>query len=221
MEALALRLYIVGAGGFGREIHEYALDARVAWGGAPVWVAGFVDDNAAALDGHDVAARVVARIDEVAPEADDRFVLAVGDPRLRKRLAQRLGERGARFVSIVHPSAYVAREVVIGDGVVVGPLSYVGPGAVLRDHVAINPQVAVAHDVKLDRYAVLSPMCAANGNVELGEGAFLGTHATVLPGRRIGAWAMVGAGALVNRDVAPGEKCVGVPARVIGSVAPG
>lgn len=218
---MAYRLFIVGAGGFGREIHEYALDARVAWGGAALWVAGFIDDNPHALDGHDVAAQVVSTVAEVVPEEADRFVIAVGDPRLRKRLATQLTGRGARFVSIVHPSAYVAREVVIGDGVVVGPLSYVGPGAHLADHVAVNPQVAVAHDVQVGRFAVFSPMCAANGNVVLEEGAFLGTHATVLPSRRIGAWAYVGAGTLVNRDVAPGAKVVGIPGRVIGTVLPG
>ena len=213
---MALRLYIVGAGGFGREVHEYSLDAKRAWGGAALEVAGFVDDNRDALDGHDVSASVVSRIDEVDPEVDDRFIVAVGDPRLRQTLVERLTVRGARFVSVIHPEAYVAREVTIGEGVVVGPLSYVGPGASLADHVAVNPQVAVAHDVHVHSFAVFSPMCAANGGVIIEEGAFLGTHATVLPLRRIGAWAYVGAGALVNRDVAPHEKVVGVPIRTVG-----
>lgn len=213
------RLHIVGAGGFGREVHEYAREAGAAWGGERFAIAGFLDDNRAALAGHvDVGAEVIGTIADAAPTADDRYVLAVGDPRLRKRLAALLGGRGARFVSIVHPRAWVARETVLGDGVVVGPLSYVGPGARLGDHVLVNPQVAVAHDVHAGRWAVFSPLCAANGAVVLGDGAFLGTHATVLPGRTIGDWAYVGAGALVNRDVAPAAKVVGVPARVIGAV---
>jgi sugar O-acyltransferase (sialic acid O-acetyltransferase NeuD family) len=219
--AMAHRLFIVGAGGFGREVHEYALDAGVASDGIPITIEGFIDDNPRALDGHDVNARIVSTIAGAAPADDARFLLAVGDPRLRKRLALDLETRGARFVSLVHPRAYVAREVVLGAGVVVGPLSYVGPGAVLGDHVLVNPQVAVAHDVKASRYVVFSPLCAANGAVELGEGAFLGTGSSVLPGRRVGAWAYVGAGALVNRDVDHESKVVGVPARVIGSLPPG
>jgi sugar O-acyltransferase (sialic acid O-acetyltransferase NeuD family) len=219
---MAARLYIVGAGGFGREVHEYAREAGRAWSGEPFEIAGFLDDNPAALDGHvDVGAAVVGGVGAVTPGPDDRFVLAVGDPRLRKRLARVLGDRGARFVSIVHPRAWVARETVLGEGVVVGPLSYVGPGARLGDHVLVNPQVAVAHDVQAGRWAVFSPMCAANGAVVLGDGAFLGTHATVLPGRRIGDWAYVGAGALVHRDVEAATKVVGVPARVLGTMPPG
>jgi sugar O-acyltransferase (sialic acid O-acetyltransferase NeuD family) len=216
------RLFIVGAGGFGREVHEYAREAGAAWGGERFEIAGFLDDNPEALAGHvDVGAEVVGSISGAAPGAGDRYVLAVGDPRLRKRLALMLGGRGARFVSIVHPRAWVARESVLGDGVVVGPLAYVGPGARLGEHVLINPQVAVAHDVQAGRWAVFSPLCAANGAVVLGDGAFLGTHATVLPGRTVGAWAYVGAGALVHRDVAPAAKVVGVPARVIGTMSAG
>lgn len=216
------RLFIVGAGGFGREVHEYARDAGAAWGGEPFTIAGFLDDRADALAGHgDVGATIVGGIGDARPTANDRYVLAVGDPRLRARLATLLGERGARFVSIVHPRAWVARESVLGPGTVIGPLSYVGPGARLGEHVLVNPQVAVAHDVTAGRCAVFSPMCAANGAVVLGDGAFLGTHATVLPGRTVGAWAYVGAGALVNRDVEPGAKVVGVPARVIGHLPPG
>jgi sugar O-acyltransferase (sialic acid O-acetyltransferase NeuD family) len=219
---MTARLFIVGAGGFGREVHEYAREAGAAWGGERFEIAGFLDDNPAALAGHgDVGATVVGGIAAAAPAAGDRYVLAVGDPRLRKRLAALLGGRGARFVSIVHPRAWVARESVLGDGVVVGPLSYVGPGARLADHVLVNPQVAVAHDVQAGRWSVFSPMCAANGAVVVGDGGFLGTHATVLPGRTIGAWAYVGAGALVNRDVDAGAKVVGVPARVIGTLPPG
>jgi sugar O-acyltransferase (sialic acid O-acetyltransferase NeuD family) len=216
------RLYIVGAGGFGREVHEYAREAGAAWGGERFEIAGFLDDNAGALAGHvDVGAEIVGDIARAAPGDGDRYVLAVGDPRLRKRLALALAARGARFVSIVSPRAWVARETVLGDGVVVGPLAYVGPGARLAEHVLVNPQVAVAHDVQAGRWAVFSPLCAANGAVVLGDGAFLGTHATVLPGRTVGAWAYDGAGALVNRDVAPAAKVVGVPARVIGAMPPG
>jgi acetyltransferase EpsM len=52
-----------------------------------------------------------------------------------------------------------------------------------------------------------------NGSVTLGEGAFLGTASVVTPGRTVGAWAVVGAGAIVVGDVPAGVTAVGVPAR--------
>jgi acetyltransferase-like isoleucine patch superfamily enzyme len=53
------------------------------------------------------------------------------------------------------------------------------------------------------------------GEVEVGEGALIGIGATVMPGKRVGAWSIVGAGALVNRDIPECSVVVGVPARVI------
>ena len=69
------------------------------------------------------------------------------------------------------------------------------------------------HDVVLGEGVYLSPGVNLAGTVVVEEGAFIGIRATVAPGVRIGAWATVGAGAVVLHDVAPGDTVVGVPAR--------
>jgi bifunctional UDP-N-acetylglucosamine pyrophosphorylase/glucosamine-1-phosphate N-acetyltransferase len=48
---------------------------------------------------------------------------------------------------------------------------------------------------------------------EIGEGAFIGSNSSLVAPVKIGAGAMTGAGSVVNRDVAPGERVAGVPAR--------
>jgi UDP-perosamine 4-acetyltransferase len=53
------------------------------------------------------------------------------------------------------------------------------------------------------------------GNVVVGEGAFLGVGTMVIPGIRIGRWSVVGAGAVVTKDLPDDCTAVGVPARVI------
>ncbi len=52
--------------------------------------------------------------------------------------------------------------------------------------------------------------------IQIGEGAFIGARAFVLPGVRIGARAVIGAGSIVTRDVPDGKVAAGNPARVIG-----
>jgi acetyltransferase-like isoleucine patch superfamily enzyme len=47
---------------------------------------------------------------------------------------------------------------------------------------------------------------------------FLGSHATILPDARVGAWAYVGAGSVVLRRVAPGAKVFGNPASQVPSI---
>jgi acetyltransferase EpsM len=79
--------------------------------------------------------------------------------------------------------------------------------------VIINSSAVVEHECRIGDFAHVSSASALAGNVTVGEGAFLGVGARVLPGRRVGAWATVGAGAVVVDDVPDGLTVVGVPAR--------
>ncbi len=205
-------LYIVGAGGFGREVLAYARDAARA--GADLRVAGFLDDNPAALAGRDVGAAVVGPVGALRPAPGDRFVIAVGEPRVRRALAAALAERGVRdedYLSIVHPTAYAAGELAAGS--VLAPFSFVGPGASLGRHAVLNTYASAGHDAALGDFAVLSPYAVVNGNVTLEQGVFLGTHATVVPGKRVGAWSKIGAGAVVLGDLKAGSLALGNPAK--------
>jgi sugar O-acyltransferase (sialic acid O-acetyltransferase NeuD family) len=212
---MALSLYVVGAGGFGREVLAYARDVERASQGRAFQIAGFLDDNASALDGRDVGAKVVAAVASMpAPRPDDRFVIAIGEPRIRKTMAARLRERGVAeeaFASIVHPTAYVAGQ--LGPGCVVAPFAFIGPGARLGAHVALNTYASVGHDAEVASYAVFSPYAVVNGAVQVGEGVFLGTHAAVVPGRQVGAWAKLGAGAVAHADLEAGMLALGNPAK--------
>jgi len=205
------RWFVVGAGGFGREVLAYVLDVARD----PAAIGGFVDDRPDAVEGQRLAApaRVVARPDEIAPADDDRFVIAVGDPIARHRLAARLAARGARFASVVHPTAYVASTATVAPGCVIAPFAFVGPGAALGAHVALNTYASAGHDARLDACTVLSPYAVLNGHAIAEDGVFLGTHATVTIGVRVGAWSKLAAGAVATRDVPPRSLAVGNPAR--------
>lgn len=204
---------IVGAGGFGREVCQYVRDTFV--GSAEFSVKGFLDDGARGLDGFGLPAEIIGNTTSYSVESEDLFLVAVGAPAVRRLLTERLADRGARFLTLIHPRAYVAPTARIGPGCIVPPFAMVSCFARLTCSVVLGVSSAVGHDAEVGPYCVVSPFAAVNGAAVLEAGAFLGTHATVTPGKRVGVNARVAAGAVVYRDLPDNVFAVGNPARAL------
>jgi sugar O-acyltransferase (sialic acid O-acetyltransferase NeuD family) len=199
-------ILIVGAGGAGREVAEI-LTAL----GTPA--RGFLDRNPNALAGKNCAVPVLGDPAVWRPEPDEMYVCAVGVPGVRAVLTSTLRARGARFTSVIDPLARVGPSAQVGSGVVAYPGSFISSDAVVGDDVLLNFASLIAHDVVVEAGAIISPNVTLCGNVRVGEGAFLGAACCVVPGITIGAGAYICAGAVVIRDVPPGARVQGVPAR--------
>lgn len=203
---------IVGASGFGREIFQYAQDAHKST--PTVNIKGFLDDDPAASIGTAMGVGIVGDTFTYSIRENDRFIISLGDPGLRRALAERLARRGGRFISIIHPTAYVAPTARLGHGCVIGPFANVGSYAHLANHVLLNLHSAAGHDTRIGAFCVFSPFSVANGGSQLEEGTFLGTHAAVMPNVRVDAGSKVAAGAVVYRDVPQQSLATGNPAKV-------
>ncbi|HEX4009189.1 MAG TPA: acetyltransferase [Solirubrobacteraceae bacterium] len=203
------RLVIATGGGFGRELAAYARDAGFD-------VVGFLHDLDAypgSLDGVDLGGELLGPTTAYEPRDGELVAIGVGDVGPRRQLAELLVSRGARLATVVHPTAWVAPNAVIGEGVAIAPFAVVGPQATIGDLSILNIYASVTHDASIGRCCVLSPYATANGRVTLEDEVFLATHATVAPRRRVGARSSVSAGSVVFRDVAPDSLAAGNPAR--------
>jgi sugar O-acyltransferase (sialic acid O-acetyltransferase NeuD family) len=206
------KLIIVGAGGFGREVYAWAKDhsdCGQAWD-----LAGFLDDDASALDGYNYPVGVIGTVEDYQPHTNDVFVCAIGAPAVKQKVCQLLLARSAEFISLVHSSAIVGENVTMGGGVVVCPRVTLTSDISIGDFVAINCHSSAGHDVVIGDWATISGHCDLTGNTRYGTGAFLATGARIIPGKAVGDFAYVGAGAVVIRSVAAGQKVFGNPARV-------
>jgi acetyltransferase-like isoleucine patch superfamily enzyme len=79
--------------------------------------------------------------------------------------------------------------------------------------VAINLHSSVDHDACVDDWTQVNCHCDLTGGVQVGKEVFFGSSVSIIPGVRVGDGAYLGAGSVVLRDVPPGAKVFGVPAR--------
>lgn len=192
-------LYIIGAGGFGRELRSYLPDLPFEFG-------GFIDDNLQ-KEG------VLGSLDEIDSIPDlANSAIAIGSSETRIRIANSL-PGNLVFPNIVHPKALLADGVLMGSGNIITPNVIITCNVQIGDFCLLNLGCTLGHDVTLGNFCSLMPGVNLGGNVTLEEGVFIGTGATVLPGVRIGKNAVVGAGAVVTRDVPAGVTVKGVPAK--------
>ncbi len=117
---------------------------------------------------------------------------------------------------------YIDRDVVVGNRVKIQNRASLYRGLTVEDGVFIGPHVSFTND-RYPRSVSPEGVLRTDADWEpvptlVRQGASIGAGAVVLPGVTIGRWAMVGAGALVVRDVPDHMLVVGNPARVAGRV---
>jgi sugar O-acyltransferase (sialic acid O-acetyltransferase NeuD family) len=209
-------LLIVGAGGFGREVAD-VVDAINAADGAAWEFLGYVDDGV--IDPTLLERRGDRLLGTSAALHEHRgasFAVGVGDPKARRLLDARAREAGLEPATLIHPSATLGRDVVIGDGSVICAHVSLTTHIVLGRHTHLNLNCTVGHDVVMGDFVTVNPGATISGNVTLADDVTIGTNAAVIQGISVGAGSTVGAGAAVVRDVAPGTTVVGVPAKPLG-----
>jgi sugar O-acyltransferase (sialic acid O-acetyltransferase NeuD family) len=213
------RIVIVGAGGHGRGVLE-VLRAAAAAKGEECPVIGFLDDDPAVFSATPGGLPVLGDMKKVPRLVGDgcRFLIGVGEPRVRRAVALRLAESAASFAVAIHPSATLYGEVRVETGSVVGAGVVVAAATRLEAHVLLNLNATVGHDCVLAPFATVGPGANIGGNVWMGEGAFVGLNGTVLPGRTLGEHSQLGAGSVLLEDLAANCIAFGVPARVVGRV---
>lgn len=217
---MAERVVVVGAGGFGRETLD-VIEAMIA-AGESIQVLGVLDAGPHQDDLERLGARGIAYLgtDEgwlQTATGDEWFVVAIGSPRVRSKVAQRFAAAGLRAKTLIHPSAVIGSQPSIGEGVVICSGAQVSTNVSLGDHVHVNPACVIGHDATLADFVSVNPGAIVSGNVAVETGTLLGAGSVVLQGLTIGAGATVGAAACVTKDVDSESIVVGVPARVLGT----
>lgn len=140
--------------------------------------------------GHAAVIKDVIRVrfGSVAP-IEDYFLVAIGDNRARKRVADEM--QGQALWALVHPRAYIADGVELGAGTVVMAGAVIQPRTRIGRHCIVNTCAAVDHGCIVGDFAHIAPGAHLCGAVEVGEGALVGVGVGIAPGFKVPAWHLV------------------------------
>lgn len=123
----------------------------------------------------------------------------------RKKLFQRFKKTGFRFVTVIHPSAVIAKEVVLSEGAQVMAGAVIQTGTEIGRDTIINTRASVDHDCMIGRHVHIAPGVILCGEVQIGDDAYVGSGSTVTPGVKIGKGVFIRAGSLVTKDLDAGR----------------
>lgn len=208
------QLIIIGAGGFGREVLEWARQSRAC--GREWEIAGFLDDRPDCLGRFpEIGLPVIGNTRDYEPRKDDVFLCAIGIPKLRAEMRQRFEAKGAVFTRLIHESCVIGRRVELGTGVILCPRVVLTCDISIGPNTALNVSSAVGHDASIGADCQISSFCDITGFVQIGNGVLLGSRASIIPSKRVGDRAVVGAGSVVVSDVPEGVTVFGNPARLL------
>ena len=208
-------LIIFGASGFGREVAwvvERINKANLTWN-----LLGFMDDDDSIQDSVINGYKVLGKTGDVKEYPDAFFVCAVGASRVREKIIKnmKMVNPNIKFGTVIDPSVEISDLVKIGEGTIICAHTIITVNISIGNHVIINLDCTIGHDAILNDFVTLYPSVNVSGITNIGHAVELGTGMQIIQGKCIGDYSIVGAGAVVVKDIP--EKCtaVGSPAKPI------
>jgi len=209
-------LVIIGNGSFARQLLYYLQEY------SDRKVAAFSVDRAyievAPQNVHEGGISVVPleTVQDEFPPSQYEVIMGIGYSRMgavRERLFARCKEKGYTIASYIHPTAFISKGTVMGEGNIILESSIIQPFVKIGDGNLILYGVKVAHDDRIGNFNTLAGNTSLCGLVNIGNNCFLGNSCMIRNRIQISDYTLVGAGAIVKQDTKPYD--VIVPARSI------
>ncbi len=205
-------LYIIGAGGFGREVAwlvERINAVKQTWN-----LKGFMDSDSS-LHGTIVGKYKVHGHELMLNDMEDVYaVAAVGNAKARKRVVEELT---CKFATLIDPSVCLSDTVSIGEGSIICAGCILTVDIIIGSHNIIDLDCTIGHDAKTEEFVTFYPSVNISGQVEVGSCCEFGTGSQIIQGVSVCSGSIIGAGAVVVKDIIESGTYIGIPSRKIMS----
>ncbi len=203
------RLLVLGTHRLAPEVFDLASDIP------DVRVDGFVENLDRSRTEALIEGLPVHWIDDVERFAATHLAVCALGTTLRRQLIEQAVARRLRFTTLVHPTARISSRSTIGEGTVISSGVMIATRTSIGRHVIVNRGALIGHDVVIGDYVTIGPGANVAGLCRIEDGTYVAMAAVILDRVTIGPGAVVGAGAVVTRDVPANVEVLGVPARAV------
>ena len=148
---------------------------------------------------------------------DCKFFVAIGDNFIRGKVVQEILALfpEAAFITTIHPSAQIGKDVRIGNGVVIMAGAVINSSSTIGDFTIMYTKSSLDHDNILGKYASLAPNATTGGNVTIGDFSAIGISASIKHGVTMGSYCVLGGGSILLKNCEHNTLLYGVPAKKI------
>lgn len=210
------KIAVFGAGGFGREVHMLIEQINKT---SPQWeFTGFFDDDAGKHNKRINNQPVLGGLDAVNSIKEElNLVFAIGNPKVKRSLVKKISNPLIKFPVLIHPNVVLGSPefLEIGEGTIICASNIITTNIKIGRHVILNLACTVGHDTVIEDYCSFMPTVNVSGEVLIREGVFVGTGAKIINQLEVGENSVIGAGAVVAKNIPADCTAVGVPAKPI------
>jgi len=209
------KIAIIGAGGFGREVHM--LIEQINNIENKYDFIGYFDDGiekGTLINGYPILGRI-SEINNI--DFNLEVVSAIGEPAIKEKLIDSIENSFISFPILIHPNACIGNNkfVQIGEGCIITAGVIITVNINIGRHVILNLATTIGHDTNIGDYSSFMPNTNISGEVIINKCVYVGTGAKVINQLEIGEYSIIGAGAVVAKSLPANCTAVGIPAKVI------
>ena len=201
---------IIGAGTYGQVYAEYLK--------ATYNIIGYIDDNEKLIgntfNGIEVLGNRVFLFQNI--DKNVAVFVPIGSNNVRIELLQKLNDSEFYTPSFIHPHTYIHDSVKIGKAVYILPETNIMPCTILQDYVMVSMGVNIAHHNLIEGGCFFSQGSNVGASIHIQTKAYMGISSTIMTGvKSVGKNTLIGAGAVVTKDIPDNAIVVGIPAKIL------